>query len=137
MNFRLNGPPPPPNNHHNQWPTPPPNPNSRPAKTRNWKLLRLRNPPPALRRPANNHLPHGAAAHRSQWQAQRERGGGAYGPTVLAGNYGDTEVSAMPALLGSLRGVGSGGENGRLVFRGSRMGGRLSLGQFYDAQGAD
>ncbi|KAI8628199.1 hypothetical protein F5Y19DRAFT_465238 [Xylariaceae sp. FL1651] len=56
----------------------------------------------------------------------------AYGPTVLAGNYGTASLSSAPTLtLSSLKRTSS----SALTFTGTANGASVTLGPFYDAQG--
>ena len=56
----------------------------------------------------------------------------AYGPTILAGNYGEEALSGVPGLtLGSVRKVGGDG----LEFTGVSGGRTVKLGPFYEARG--
>jgi hypothetical protein len=58
----------------------------------------------------------------------------AYGPVVLAGDYGSRTLGAMPKLaLGSVKRRGGGG----LEFEGSADGEAVRLGAFYEAHGVN
>ena len=56
----------------------------------------------------------------------------AFGPTVLSGNYGSSQLSANPKLdLGSVKRTGTSG----LSFTGTADGKTVNIGPFYEAQG--
>jgi hypothetical protein len=55
-----------------------------------------------------------------------------YGPAVLCGNYGNTALSALPALnVSTITRAGT----GSLAFTATANGAKVAIGPFYDAQG--